>query len=398
VSAAAGAVRENGTSMMTRRARHETTGFAALLLGLLAVLLVPLWGCGEEQAEGRGGPRQVPVSVTEVASRTLHETVRGIGTLRARDVVELRPEISARVVEIAFTEGQRVSRGEVLFRLDDSKLEKQERAWQARLAAAEVRRENAQRRLERFDPLAETNAVSGDERDQVETAFEEAQAAAREIEAELERVRENLDDTTIEAAFEGVISESLVDVGDFVATGDDLATLYAIDPLEVAFTVPGRYVGRVREGQQVSVEVDAYPEQEFRGKVHYVSPALAEATRDYLVKARVGNPEAKLKPGAFAAAVVTVETHADRPVVPEQALVATRTGYIVYVVEEGKARRRDVRIGVREPGVAEIVEGVSVGERVVAAGHMNLSDGSPVAIEEGRDAGAQQQAGSGAAS
>jgi membrane fusion protein (multidrug efflux system) len=398
VSAAAAAVRENGTSMKTSRAHRETTSLPALLCGVLAVLAVLLSGCDEEQAEERGGPRQVPVSVTEVAARTLHETVRGIGTLRARDVVELRPEISARVVEITFTEGQRVSRGEVLFRLDDSKLEKQEQAWQARLAAAEVRRENAQRRLERFDPLAETKAVSGDERDQVETAFEEARAAVREIEAELERVRENLDDTTIEAPFDGIISESLVDAGDFVTTGDDLATLYDIDPLEAAFTVPGRYVGRVREGQQVSVGVDAFPDEEFRGEVHYVSPALAEATRDYLVKALVGNPEARLKPGAFAAAVVTVETHADRPVVPEQALVATRTGYIVYVVEEGKARRRDVRIGVREPGVVEVVEGVSVGDRVVAAGHMNLSDGTPVAIEQGNASEPRQQTGSGAAS
>jgi membrane fusion protein (multidrug efflux system) len=366
--------------MSTRQApKWRKASLAATAASLLALLVA----CGEEQAGERGGPREVPVSVEQVEPRTLYETVRGIGTLRAEEVVEVRPEFSARVVKINFVEGQRVSAGEVLFRLDDSKLEKEEQAWEARLAAAKVRRDNAKRRFERFDPLAETRAVSGDERDQVKTAFEEAQASVREIAADLERVRERLDDTTIEAPFDGSISESTVDVGDFVEIGEHLATLYDIDPLEVAFTVPGRYVGRVHEGQKVTVHVDAFPDEEFRGSVHFVSPSLAEATRAYLVKALVTNADGKLKPGAFASAVVTVATHADRPVVPEQALVATRTGYIVYVVEDGTARRRDVRIGLREPGIVEIEDGVAVGESVVSAGQMNVSDGAPVAVDEG---------------
>jgi membrane fusion protein (multidrug efflux system) len=245
-----------------------------------------------------------------------------------------------------------------------------------------VRADNAERRLARFQPLAETKAVSGDERDQVETELEAARAQVRELEADLERIRENLEDATITAAFAGAISEHHVDVGDFVDVGEHLATLYGIDPLEVAFTVSERFMGRIREGQQVTIRVDAFPDEPFTGEVHYVSPALAESTRDLLVKARIENAEGMLKPGAFASAVVTVETRADRPVVPERSLVATRTGYIVYVVEEGTARRREVKIGVREPGIVEVLEGVEVGERVVSKGHMNLSDGVPVMLED----------------
>jgi membrane fusion protein (multidrug efflux system) len=348
-------------------------------------------GCAEEESAQRSQERGVPVSVQDVEPRTLRVTVRGIGSLRAREVVEVRPEIGARVTEVTFVEGDAVAEGDVLFRLDDRKLRKQEQAWEARLKAAQVRADNAERRLARFEPLAETKAVSGDERDQVETELEAARAQVRELEADLERIRENLEDATIRAAFTGRMSEHHVDVGDFVDVGEHLATLYGTGPLEVAFTVSERFMGRVREGQEVAVQVDAYPDETFAGEVHYVSPALAESTRNLTVKARIENTDGRLKPGAFASAIVTVETHADRPVVPERALVATRTGYIVYVVEDGTAHRRDVEIGVREPGIVEILDGVTVGQRVVSKGHMNLSDGVPVSLEaeggEGRGGG-----------
>jgi len=376
-------------TMRTRDGKTRTRARAVCAAVLAAALLL---GCaGEESGQGSRA-RQVPVSVQDVKPRTLRVTIRGIGTLRAREVVEVRPEISARVTEITFVEGDAVSPGDVLFRLDDRKLRRQEQAWQARLNAAEVRRDNAERRLARFEPLAETKAVSGDERDQVETELEAARAQVRELEADLERIRENLQDATIRAAFQGKMSERHVDVGDFVDVGEHLATLYGIAPLEVAFTVSERFMGLVREGQEVDLQVDAYPDDTFSGHVHYVSPAVAESTRDLTVKARIESTNGKLKPGAFASTVVTVETRADRPVVPERSLVATRTGYIVYVVEDGTARRRAVEIGVREPGIVEILDGVTIGERVVSKGHMNLSDGAPVALEadggEGQGGGA----------
>ncbi len=347
----------------------------------IVVAAALLGGCGDDKAKGVSpqGKRRVPVSVAQVQKETLEETVRGIGTLRAIEVVELRPEIAGTVVEILFEEGQEVKAEALLFTLDASKLQQEQAARRAELEAAQIRLSNAKRRFERFDSLS-AGAVSRDERDDVETFFQTAKADVDRLEAELARVAERLKDTRINAPFTGMISEHKVDVGDFVEVGDLMATLYRADELEVAFTVPERFMGRVKRGQPVEILVDAYPDHRFRADVTFVSPSVDERTRDFLVKAIVGNPERVLKPGAFATAVVTVATRENRPVIPESALVATRSGYIVFVVRDGTAYRRDVGIGLRKPGVAEIREGLAAGETVVTAGQMNLSDGVGVTV------------------
>jgi membrane fusion protein (multidrug efflux system) len=296
--------------------------------------------------------------------------------------VELRPRISQNLVEIHFREGQRVAAGAPLFTLDRTRLEKELAAREAELAAARLDRDQARRRHERFAGLPE-GAVSRDERDRVETAFALARAQVERLAAEVARVEERLAESRITAPFAGVLSESRVDRGDFLKEGDHLATIYRVDELEAVFHVTERQASRVALDQEVVLRTDARPDRTFTGRVIFVSPALEESTRDLLVKASVANGEGLLRPGLFVAAEVVVERRQDRPVVAESALVATRKGYLLYVVdEEGKARRREVETGLRKPGVVEILEGVQEGERVVVAGTMNLSEGAPVSIAE----------------
>jgi membrane fusion protein (multidrug efflux system) len=157
-----------------------------------------------------------------------------------------------------------------------------------------------------------------------------------------------------------------------------LATLYRIQPVEVVFALPERLLGRVRKGQPVRVRVDAYPDRIFDAEVTYVSPGVRESTRDFTAKARIDNPDGLLRPGSFATSEVVVQVREQQPVIPEEALVAVRRGYIVFVVEDGIARRREVLIGLREPGRVEILEGVEPGEIVVTNGQMRVNDGSPV--------------------
>ena len=166
--------------------------------------------------------------------------------------------------------------------------------------------------------------------------------------------------------------------------------------MEIAFTLPERFMGRVRSRQELAVRVSAYPDRRFEGEVYFVSPQVDESTRDFLVKATVKNAEGLLKPGAFGTAVVTLDVRERRLVIPEEALVATRTGYLVFVVEDQTARRRDVQIGLRQAGVVEIREGLEPGERVVRTGHMNLSDGTRVQFIEGNDELTEREHGSGA--
>lgn len=354
---------------------------ARWLLALCATSVV-LLGCGQDDQQGGRQERKPAVAVSTVKQQTLERTVRGIGSLEATEVVEVRPEIDARIASIGFREGAEMESGALLFQLDDRKLRAEEEAWEAQQSEAKVRLDNARRRLARFEPLVESRAVSADQTDEVQTQLEAARADLQRIEAELRRVRERLADTRIVTPFDGITGESLVDPGDFVSMADHLVTVYRLDPIEVSFRLPSRHNGQVLKGQKVTVETDAAMDRTFEGTVVFVSPAVDERTRDFVVKAQVDNPDHVLKPGAFATALVTVETRVDRPVVPERALVATRSGYIVFVVEDGVAHRREVTIGLRSPGTVEITSGVRPGEQVVEAGHMNIAEGSKVQIVE----------------
>jgi membrane fusion protein, multidrug efflux system len=351
---------------------------AVLLLGLAVLVAVRSWERRPEPDASPRGPRAVPVELVTVEAARLEQTVRGIGTLRASAMVVIRPEVAGIVRAIRFTEGGPVDQGQVLFELDDETLARQLASRRAALQAAEATVEDARRNHERQRQLFARDLIARADAERAQTELERAVAERDRLRAEVGVVQTMQRETRIRAPFAGVISERAVDPGAYVTAGQTLATVYRLDPLELEFFLAERHIGQIRRGQAVAVTVAAYPERAFRGEVDFVAPAVREATRDFLVKATIPNPDRLLRPGAFATAVVTVDVREDRPVVPEEALVASRLGYLVFVVEDGVARAREVRVGLRRNGLAEILDGLTTGEQVVRAGHLRLSGGEPV--------------------
>ncbi len=356
------------------------SGHGSMKFLILALTLV-LAGCGDRaDSQENGAPERPAVAVQTVAVEpmTLTETVRGIGSLRAQATVQISPEIAGRVTALHFTEGGPVEAGQTLVELEDDKLSRTLAARRAALRAAEAQSASSRRTYQRQAELLEEGIVSRQEYETTQAERDSTQAEVERLRAEVALVEAQLADTRIVAPFTGVISERHVDLGAYVAVGDVLATLYRVDPIELEFAVPERHLGRIREGQPVTVTVSAWPDEEFLGSVTYVSPAVRVATRDFMVRASIPNPDNRLTPGGSATATVTVGSRPDRPVVPEEALVGTRIGYIVFVVEDGIARSREVELGMREGPLAEVVRGLAVGERVVRQGHLRLSGGERV--------------------
>ncbi|MDZ7684353.1 MAG: efflux RND transporter periplasmic adaptor subunit [Gammaproteobacteria bacterium] len=361
---------------------HATCGRPVARFFVVSSCCMMLSAC-EQTPEGQQREPAVRVQVAAAETRALDETVRGIGTLRARQTVEISPEIAGKLTRIGFEEGEYVEADTVLFEIDTRKLERELEAREAALEAALARRENAKRELARIERLFRQQAASEDRRDQAGTALRAARAAVDEMTSRVQLARERLADARIKAPFAGSIAEAMVDVGDFVQPATHLATLYETETLELEFRVPERYSSRIETGQSVDITVAAYPDERFRATTTFVSPSVNEATRDFLVKARLANEGGKLKPGSFATALLTVATRTDALVVPEEALIATREGYLVFVVDDdGKAVRRQVEIGLRKPGVVQVTSGLEIGERVVRTGHMRVADGSALEIVE----------------
>ena len=364
---------------------------AAAVPFLLAPSLLALAACGNGEsgsgAEGaQAAPSGTPVETAVARRETLSSTVRAVGTLEADARVEVRPELDGHVTAIEFEEGQEVREGQVLVRLDQDKLRAQAGAARAAVKRARTTASNLERRLARNDSLLAAGAISEQAYDDLEAEYESAEAALDESEANLELAEQRLEDATIRAPFGGRVGAREFHLGDYVQLGQTLFTVVDDDPLEVQFSVPERYLGRLEVGSPVRVTVRSDPERPVTGEVSFVSPYVDPSTRTVELKARVPNPASELRAGQFASVVLELESR-QGVVVPEAAVVPRQDRRLVYVVRGGTARERTVRLGQRSRGSVELLSGASAGDTVVVAGHQRLSDGAAVSVAGGEAGG-----------
>ncbi len=314
-------------------------------------------------------PMNSRVVVAPVRSATLEDSLRLSGSLEARDQVTLKTEIEGELLEIAAEEGSLVTKGQVLFRFDESKL-------RPRLASAESDLAVALSDLERLNSAKASNPtlVSKSEFDKTSGAVRAAEAAVNLIKAELT-------DAVVTAPFEGVVGRKLVSRGQWLNRGQELATLTRLDPLDVSFGVPETKVPKLALGQEVSLTFpgDATP---IKGKLRFIAAQVDAGTRTLLVKAEVANPKGALRPGLFATVDLSF-TAAKPSLLVDQAAVMFKGGKpLVYRInKENKAEFVPVTIGRQLPTETEVTSGLAEGELVVIEGTQKVFfPGMPVDI------------------
>ncbi len=334
-----------------------------------AVTAAALAGCGNEDpggGEGQGGGRPpTPVEVAAAFTDTVLDAIRATGEIEAVQSIDVRPEITGRLIGILAREGTEVARGTPLFKVDDAEL-KAEVAW------LEAERDLAQQALARTRDLMQQNASS-------EADLEQAEANARSADARLQLQQVRLERTVVRAPFAGVVGQRYVSMGDYVTTSDRLTTLQTVDPQRAVFRVPERHAERLEMGQEITFRVAAVPDQELSGVVDFIDPIVELPARAITVKAMVRNRNRVLKPGMFIEVRLTTEVRPDAVVVPEDAILPLQGADYVWVIAESLATRREVELGVRTPGFVEILSGVDAGEQVVVGGLERLIEGAPVA-------------------
>lgn len=320
------------------------------------------------QAPAVAAPRAgVPVEVTKIEVATVNEEVEALGTLAADETVVIAPEIAGRVVALGFKEGERVGKGQELVKLDTAILDAELKQLQADLGLARDTYERNRSLVQRG---------SG-----TQVALDESMARLASAEARVQLSQAKLAQSTILAPFDGVVGLRSVGVGDYVAVGKQLITLTNIDPIKVDFRVPEIFLKQVKVGQPINVAVDAVPGREFGGKIFAIDPIVDINGRAIRLRATVPNADLVLKPGLFARIVIVVAQRENALLVPETAVVPDGVGKIVFVVENGKAKRVPVELGRRLPGKVEVVKGLTPQMQVVSSGQMRLRDGSTVSIK-----------------
>ncbi len=338
----------------------------AVVVAALALIFALTRGDGDAAtAQEGGGMPPMPVDVDSARRQPVVDAVRATGRIEAVQAIELRPDEQGRVTELLFQEGQFVSRGTPLVRIDDAML-------RASGERAKADRDLARQQLERVRRLRDQNASSPADLERAEAAARSAEAALAMLELQIER-------TTVRAPFAGVIGQRFVSTGDYVTTATRLLTLQTVDPQRAVIEVPERHAVSLRRGQTVDFTVAAQPGRVFRAQVDFIDPVVQNENRTIVVKGRAPNPNRLLRPGMFIEARLATATRSNAIVVPEDAIQPLRTASVVWAVTDGKASRRVVQLGVRSQGIVEIVSGVKAGEQVVVGGLERMAEGMPVA-------------------
>jgi membrane fusion protein (multidrug efflux system) len=305
----------------------------------------------------------LPVYTFKAEPRLLRERVTATGTILAEEAIDLTAEIAGKVVEVAFEEGGRVSKGDVLVKINDSEL-------QAELARTIHRVELAKLQARRQQQLFD---VQGTSREALDAALNEQ----RVLEAEVELIRAQLDKMQIRAPFDGVVGLRHVSVGAFLNPSARVATLQDLGTLKIEFAVAERHMNRLRTGAEVRFGVAGVPGT-FPATVYAIEPRIDLATRTVRLRARAANPDNAILPGAFASVDVALGEIPDALVVPTSAIIPGLREKTLYVIENGRAQPRTVETGLRLDSEIQILSGLEPGSVVITSGQLQLRPGLPV--------------------
>jgi len=327
-----------------------------------------LFGTSDTAGE-QSGDRRLPVETVIIRPEMVQDRILATGTIIADEEVEIRSEISGKIVSIAFREGTRVRRGDLLVKIDDSEL-------QAQAFKMDSEQKLAQDKENRRRQLRDKGNISPEDYD---VSLNELNA----IRGEVQLIQARLLKTKLRAPFDGIIGLRYVSEGSYVSPLTRIASLQRISSLKIDFSVPERYAGTVKPGQTVYFRA-AGADGRATGSIYAVEPKIDPSTRTVLIRARAPNPEGRLAPGAFAEVELVLREIPEAIMIPTQALVPDIEGHKVYVVRGGVAAERRVEIGLRTETKVQIVRGVQSADTVITTGILQLVPGAPVRITEPR--------------
>lgn len=313
---------------------------------------------------GAGGPAQ-PVTARILRTERLDNLVTSSGTVLANEEVEIRSEVQGKIVKIAFQEGARVKKGDLLVKIDDDEL-------QARLLQATAASKLAEDDEYRMRMQLKIEAVSQKDYEVAALGLTRAKAEAQLLKAQLAK-------TVLRAPFGGTLGLKQVSEGAYVSPSTLITTLQEIDPVKVDFSIPGKYAGWVKPGQGVEFTVQGSEERHL-GKVYAVDPRIDPATRTLRLRAVCPNPGGKILPGSFATVTVPLETVEAALMVPAQAVSVDGRGAKVFLFKAGKAEPRPVQAGLRTDSTVQITGGLAPGDTVIISGAVALRPGASVSI------------------
>ena len=283
------------------------------------------------------------VDTVPVTMATFSETVRAVGTTRAIRAVRLTPQASGRIVQIGFTPGSAVAKGDLLLQLDD-------RAEQANLKASEATLAEARSSFDRQERLHRAGSAS-------DAAYQSARATLLRAEAAQELAQVALEDRRIIAPFDGVIGLTDLVEGEWIDSNISVATLDDLSVIELSFRVPETLLPRLRLGQRVDLTTAAWPDRVFQARLSGIDSRIEAQSRSVALRAIIDNADRALAGGMFMLVELVLEEH-QRPTIPERALSVDGPREMVMLADDGIARQIEIATGQTRAGLVEVLSGL----------------------------------------
>ncbi|MEZ4772601.1 MAG: efflux RND transporter periplasmic adaptor subunit [Bacteroidia bacterium] len=308
----------------------------------------------------------IPVNIYLAKEEVTDNTVYASGTIVANEEVELKSEVSGRLIKLYFKEGSFVQKGQLIAKLNDDELV-------AQLKKLDYEEQLAKQIEARQKKLLDINAISKEE-------YDIAMNQVNTLSADKELLQVQLAKTAIRAPFSGRIGLKNISEGAYITPAVIIAQIIQTNPVKIDFPVPEKYASMIQNGQKVSFSIDG-SENIFEATVLAVDPRVDEDLRTLMIRASYNNTNGRLLPGMFVR--VTVPLGSEKSImVPSEAIVPILKGKKVYLMKEGKATEAIVQTGLRNEKSVQVLDGISVGDSVIVSGLMTVKTNSAVTVKE----------------
>ena len=398
-----------------------------------ATAITALAACsgGSAQTPGGGGPGggrgggarpPMPVEFTPVKRTNVTQQVTIVGNLIGAATVEAVPKVNGRLESVSVKLGDSVRRGQQIAKVEDREIREQVRQQEAqfKVAAATIRQREAdlklaETNLERSRSLLERQLLPRQTFDDTQARYDAAvaqldlvRAQYEQSKARLDELRINLSNTVISSPVDGFVAKRYLDPGAAVSPNAPVASLVAIDTVRMVANIVERDIKQLSAGMPAQVEVDAFPGEQFTGKVGRIAPIFDPQTRTAEMEIEIPNPGFRLKPGMYARVSLTIDSRQNALTVPTNALVLVDGREGVFVAgasaqpaadpgaQPGQpaamtAKFQPVQSGIRDGEQVEIVSGLNDGAQVVTTGATALRDGDRIVRSSSAGRGTQAQ-------
>jgi membrane fusion protein (multidrug efflux system) len=348
---------------------------------ILLFITSTLFSCASKEDSSSGESEKskeiFPVETTRASHQDISHTLEAVGSFLPEEEVHLSAETAGRIKNLLIDEGSTVKKGELLLEIDSEKISLEVNESEAMLKEASARLANSITTLKRKNKLISNGVIGQNDLDDAKTQVSLNQAVKEKIKAKLNQAKKSLKDTRIIAPIEGVISERLVSIGEYVKIGADLVKIVDLNPLKLSFTLPEKHAGEIKIDQNVEITASPYPGETFEGKIYFISPKIDTETRTIKIKALVDNSDFRLKPGFFINARILLEKRKSL-VLPESAVLVREGKILVMAVEKDIIKYKYVITGIRFNGSVEILKGITEKDIVVAYGRNEITEGTRV--------------------